>query len=332
MTTGLVLGKFAPLHAGHQLLIETALKDNDQVIVMIYDVPEVINVPLSIRTNWLRSLYPALNIIECWDGPLEVGYTPELMQMHEEYILKMLEGKSISSFYSSEPYGKHVSKALGSNDCRVDLDRDRFPVSGTEIRNNVYAHRQYIDPIVYRDLITKVVFLGAPSTGKSTLARELAKDNKTVWMPEYGREYWDDHQCNRRLTLDQLVEIAEGHREREDKLILNADNTIFIDTDATTTFMFSMYYHGKAHERLIELAAEAPQRYDLFFLCDTDIPYVDTWDRSGDVNRQWFHEQIKEELLDRRIPFVELSGSLKERLQTVSEHLVNFDKYLNRGI
>ncbi|MCC5600764.1 ATP/GTP-binding protein [Nostoc favosum] len=44
---------------------------------------------------------------------------------------------------------------------------------------------------MYRDLITNVVFLGAPSTGKTTIASQLAKEYNTVWMPEYGREYWE---------------------------------------------------------------------------------------------------------------------------------------------
>ncbi len=173
--------------------------------------------------------------------------------------------------------------------------------------------------------------IGAPSTGKTTLARELAKAYKTVWVPEYGREYWDAHQNDRRLTLEQLVEIAEGHRTREDSLIVDADRAIFIDTDATTTFMFSMYYHGQVHPRLVELAGETLQRYDLFFLCGDDIPYDDTWDRSGDANRKVFHAKIKAYLLQKRIPFMSLAGTLQERIRSVSEILDGFDKYVSLG-
>jgi cytidyltransferase-like protein len=34
---GLTLGKYAPLHKGHQLVIETAFSLMDEVVVMIYD-------------------------------------------------------------------------------------------------------------------------------------------------------------------------------------------------------------------------------------------------------------------------------------------------------
>ena len=146
-------------------------------------------------------------------------------------------------------------------------------------------------------------------------------------MPEYGREYWDEHQCERRLTLEQLVEIAEGHRKREEALFQEANGAVFIDTDATTTYMFSMYYHDQAHPRLAELAAASLHRYDLFFLCGTDIPYDDTWDRSGDANRQIFQQQIQADLLDRRIPFITLRGDPDTRMHTVTSTLVGFDRF-----
>ncbi|MCA8987619.1 MAG: AAA family ATPase [Planctomycetaceae bacterium] len=327
MTTGLALGKFAPLHKGHQLLIETSLRENDHTIVVIYNSPDVTAIPLPVRAGWIRTLYPQVAGKEAWDGPMEVGNTPEIRRMHENYLLNLLQGENITAFYSSEFYGDHISRAFGATDRRIDPDRIQVPVSATAIRKHFRNHSQFLDPVVYRDLITRVVFLGAPSTGKTTLARELATVHKTVWMPEYGREYWDKHQSNRRLNMEQLVEIAEGHCEREEALILQADQTIFIDTDATTTYMFSLYYHGQAHPRLTELAAETRARYDLFFLCETDIPYDETWDRSGDVQRQLFQQQIKADLVMRKVPFISLKGTLSERMQTVNHVLQNFNRY-----
>ncbi|MBA3531684.1 MAG: adenylyltransferase/cytidyltransferase family protein [Ardenticatenales bacterium] len=58
-THGLTLGKFAPLHRGHQFLIETALAEMEQVSVIVYDSPEVTAVPLPVRAGWIRQLYPA---------------------------------------------------------------------------------------------------------------------------------------------------------------------------------------------------------------------------------------------------------------------------------
>ena len=96
-------------------------------------------------------------------------------------------------------------------------------MSATAIRRDPFSLREYLHPRVYRDLITNVVFLGAPSTGKTTLAAHMAHEFATVWMPEYGREYWERHHAERRLTPEQLVEIAEGHLQREEALIAQAD-------------------------------------------------------------------------------------------------------------
>jgi phosphopantetheine adenylyltransferase len=60
---GITLGKYAPLHRGHQLVIETGLSEMDEMIVIIYDSPETTRLPLGLRSGWIRSLYPTVQII-----------------------------------------------------------------------------------------------------------------------------------------------------------------------------------------------------------------------------------------------------------------------------
>ncbi|TGL63210.1 AAA family ATPase [Leptospira sarikeiensis] len=326
--TGLVLGKFAPLHKGHMFLIETALHETDELIVLIYDSPNHISIPLDIRTGWIRRLFPAASIIESWDGPMEVGSGPEIEKQHEDYILKLLGDKKITHFFSGEFYGEHMSKALGAIDRRIDPDRLQFPTSGTEIRNNLFFNKQYLDPIVYSDFISNIVFLGAPSTGKTTICNALATEYDTVWMPEFGREYWEKNQIERRLTFEQLTEIALGHIEREDKLILKANRFIFTDTNALTTRIFSQDYHGKVSEELELLAESCVKRYDLVFLCEADIPFEDTWDRSGPVKREIFQKRIESDLRSKKIPYIRLTGNLEERIKKAKAIL---DKQIKFG-
>eukprot|EP00825_Cyclidium_porcatum_P005061 TRINITY_DN12415_c0_g1_i2.p5 TRINITY_DN12415_c0_g1~~TRINITY_DN12415_c0_g1_i2.p5 ORF type:complete len:146 (-),score=17.90 TRINITY_DN12415_c0_g1_i2:43-480(-) len=88
-TVGLTLGKFAPLHLGHQHMIETAIDEMDHVIVVIYDSPEVTDIPLNKRADWIRNLYPAVEIIEGWNSPNDMGDTPEIKKIQEDYIQPM---------------------------------------------------------------------------------------------------------------------------------------------------------------------------------------------------------------------------------------------------
>lgn len=324
---GLTLGKFAPFHKGHQLVIETALKEMDKVSVIIYDAPDVTDIPLNVRSDWIKYLYPSVEVIEAWDGPPDFGDSPYIRNLQEEYILGRLGISGITHFYSSEFYGDHMSKALKAENRLIDPKRSILPVSGSVIRDDPYTYREFLHPFVYKDLITRVVFLGAPSTGKTSIAAALANEYETVWMPEYGRDYWEEHQVDRRLSLKQLVEIGEGHIAREDILIPQANRYLLVDTNAITTFMFSQYYHRKVSKRLIELALSAQSRYDIFFLCDVDIPYDDTWDRSGDVNRKVFQKQIIGDLLIRKIPYFLLQGNLHERILEVKKVLKYFKKF-----
>jgi NadR type nicotinamide-nucleotide adenylyltransferase len=328
MRRGLTLGKFAPFHRGHQMLVETALAEMDELVVMVYDT-DVTDVPLQVRAGWIRELYPEIRIIEAWDGPEGYGDTPEIRSEQETYILKKLGGLRITHFYCSEFYGDHVSQALKAVDRRVDEARSTVPISGTELRADYFAGREYIDPRVYADLITKVCFMGAPSTGKTTLAQTMAEQHKTVWMPEYGGEYWLAHQVDRRITLDQFEDIAPEHNRREDMLTLESRKYLFCDTSPITTYVFAKDYHGRAGPVLTRLAREAEKRYDLFFLCGLDIPYADTWDRSGDQKRKWFQNQIVGDLAERRVPFFRASGTLEERISQVDKVLKQYRKFGN---
>ncbi|MDR2199710.1 MAG: AAA family ATPase [Deltaproteobacteria bacterium] len=326
--TGLTLGKFAPFHRGHEYLIETALREVEKLIVLIYD-SSLTRIPLSVRAEWIRRLYPRVEVLEGWGGPEESGRGREVEKKQEDYVLKALNGRKIDAFYSSEFYGKHMSLALKAKDRRVDEERRAVPVSGTLIRRNPHSFRHLMNPLVYRDHITRVVLVGAMSTGKSSLAEKLALAYETSWMPEYGREYWESRQVDRRLSLDDLERIVRVHQEREDELAASANRYLFVDTCAITTYLFSLDYHKTATEFVRDAANKDHRRYDLFFLCGDDIPYDDTWDRSGPQKRSDFQKQTVADLLERRIPFIPLMGSLNERAEKVGAVLRVFEKYAN---
>jgi len=325
---GLTLGKFAPLHKGHQFMFETALREVDELIVVIYDTP-VTTIPLSVRANWIRELYPRVRVLEAWDGPDGYSNDREHEIREEQYILGLLNGERVTHFYSSEFYGEHMSRALGAEDRRVDEARERVPVSATMVRSDPHKYREFVSDVVYRDLITKIVFVGAMSTGKSTITEALAAKYGTTFASEYGRDYWAEHQVDRRIGFEAFDEIAVGHLEREERALPDANKYLFVDTNAITTYMFALDYHGRAPELLTRIALENAKRYDLFFLCEDDIPYDDTWDRSGDQKRRVFHKQIIADLQERRIPYIPLRGSLEERMRKVDEVLAGFRPYDN---
>jgi HTH-type transcriptional regulator, transcriptional repressor of NAD biosynthesis genes len=123
--------------------------------------------------------------------------------------------------------------------------------------------------------------------------------------------------------------LAEGHLEREEALLAQADGFLFTDTNAITTYVFLQHCHGTAAARLARLADEAASRYDLVFVCETDIPYDATWDRSGDADRSVMQQRTLGELLRRKIPFFPLRGDLETRVRRVEKILGRYRKCEN---
>lgn len=154
MTTGLYLGKYAPLHKGHQYVIEAALKEVDELIVVVYDSPHVTDTPLCVRADWIRDIYSTVEVIEGTDAPTETGYTDHMKAIHEKYIADIVDGRNISHFYSSEPYGKHMSEGLDAVDRRIDPQRETVPISATEIRNDLEGNCEFLSDVVYEYLVT----------------------------------------------------------------------------------------------------------------------------------------------------------------------------------
>jgi NadR type nicotinamide-nucleotide adenylyltransferase len=170
-------------------------------------------------------------------------------------------------------------------------------------------------------VIKKIVFLGGPSTGKTTLCEALANQLNSLTVPEYGRDYWLQHQVDRRLSPEQLLHVAQTQNLWEDQSASRANKFLFCDTSAFTTWHFAMHYHQTALPELERLASQCWQRYDLVVLCDDDIPYDDTWERSGDANRQAFQAFNHQYLKEHGIKYILASGDIKQRKQTVLKSL-----------
>ena len=321
MKTGLVLGKFAPFHAGHQLLVERALSECARVIALVYDATQTTSIPLSTRAQWLRDLYPHLEVIESPGAPEETGRDPGIMARQEAWIQKAVPAK-ITHFYSSEWYGEHVSRVLGAVDVRVDEARQNVPISGTQVRENPYARRRQMAPRVYFDLLTKVVLVGAESTGKSTLAKALGKHFETVDVPEHGRDYWRQHKdADGLLTRGQLVDLAVEHRELEYRLSAGAKGFIFIDTDARITRQYARLYHESMPPELHDLAEQCGTRYDLTVLCENDFGYVEDGCRAGAERQRKAQEELRSELTHCTHPVLVVRGAIEERLKQVCNAL-----------
>jgi HTH-type transcriptional regulator, transcriptional repressor of NAD biosynthesis genes len=199
---GLVVGKFAPPHKGHQLVIDTALEVCDQVIVLVYSNPDFSEMPSHARADWIRWAYrnnSCLQVFVPQDSP--PNDADEFM--HREAVRIWLEehGFKPDAVFGSEEYIPGFAAHIGVKPFVVDLERMRVPTSGTEVRRIWNAYRASVKfvnepPLFYttpgdlelfvaleermgyavleasqrwREPAHRVVLMGAESTGKSAM-------------------------------------------------------------------------------------------------------------------------------------------------------------------
>ena len=151
MKIGFTIGKFAPLHKGHQYLIEKGIKEMDEFYVIIYET-NVMDISVEQRANWIKELYPVVKILIAKNPPSQYGIDEESVKIQMAYLKNIIKDIPVTHFYNSEPYGKYVARDLNIEEVQVDRLRKKYAISGTKIRKNVNENKEYIEEIVYKEL------------------------------------------------------------------------------------------------------------------------------------------------------------------------------------
>ena len=163
-------------------------------------------------------------------------------------------------------------------------------------------------------LCKKIVIIGPESTGKSTLSESLAKHYDTVWCPEYAREYLVKN--GKAYTYENLLTIARGQLAGEETAAAQArHNLLFIDTDMYVMKVWSEFVFGKCDDWILNQIAQ--RKYDLYLLCNTDLPWVqDELREYPDLEtRDRLYTIYKDIMINQSTPWADISGGYDERLQ-----------------
>ncbi len=169
-----------------------------------------------------------------------------------------------------------------------------------------------------QQILKKIVVTGPESTGKSTLAQQLAAHYDTVWVPEFAREYLAG--LNRKYREEDLLAIARGQMEREDAIARNARKGLLIcDTGLYVIKVWSEYKYGRCHPWILQEIAK--RYYDLFLLCNIDMPWTpDSLREHPDpAMREYFFKVYQETLSASGLPFAVVNGIDADRLDAAVE-------------
>jgi len=168
--------------------------------------------------------------------------------------------------------------------------------------------------------LVKIVLFGPESTGKTTLSIQLAKHYNTVWVEEYARPYLQKVWNQERRTCEpkDIVPIAHGQMNLENRLAKRADKLLICDTDLLETKVYSEEYYGGFVDPLLEKAA-SENSYDLYLLTYIDTPWVEDDLRDRPEMRLEMFEAFEKALQKNNRPYILLKGDKDTRFKTATE-------------
>ena len=335
--SGLVLGKYAPLHLGHCHLISSAAIGCEKLVVLACSLKSE-PIPGQLRYQWVKHFCDTINKNNYGCVVKVENIIEELPQLPEEHPnfwqiwcdLIRKNCPDIEVVYSSEDYGFELAKRLNIKHELVDKERIKFSVSGTKIRENPYENWEFIYPEARQYFIRRMYFLGPESTGKSTISKLLSEKFETNWVPEYGRILWEKNDGN--INFMDFCEIVIKQREIEDGLAQRSQSKMmFCDTDIITTKIFcELYYPNDAHELNMffqyHIKKEIVNNNCHFFLMHPKgVEAVQDGTRSYlSVKQRMMHfKKLKDELDYWMVPYTILTGNYANRISMVEKYIEN---------
>lgn len=155
----------------------------------------------------------------------------------------------------------------------------------------------------------RVGIIGPESTGKSTLAKYLARRYNGTYVPEYARTYVEKLMDERHtdewtniITYDDLCAIAK-HQISEMERLSTPNALYFFDTELLVTKIWFDYAFGRVPNWLIENIHRYPM--DVYLLTYPDLPWIPDPARSNgsDAIRMELFERYEMEIQSLSIPY-----------------------------
>ena len=164
-------------------------------------------------------------------------------------------------------------------------------------------------------MTVRVVVTGSESTGKTTLAEQLARYFHAELVAEFVREY-----AQARQGVIQFADhgpIARGQMALEDAAMARGNRIVVQDTDLLSTVVYCEHYFGKCPPWIAEAARDrAP---DLYLLCEIDVPWVADGVRDRGHMRDDMQRLFRDAVQDAGIPVAAITGDRDERLARATD-------------
>jgi NadR type nicotinamide-nucleotide adenylyltransferase len=320
-------------------LISEAAKQTEGVLAVVVLGNRFESFTVEQRTNWIEAEAKKIEasgrivVIGMQNDCPEDYNSEEIWFAQTELMRHALLNKGIgriNKVFSSETYGSELAERFGAEHVLVDLDRKEFHISGTACRDDLDRNWQMIVEPARQELATRIVVVGAESTGTTTLARALVNhywaDFPSIKdVPEYGRQYTENWlnslreinpeatMADLRWTQSDFNSIAKVQASME----YHAASTsplVIADTDALATGIWEQRYLNNDKPTWYSGA-----RRDLYLITDHQgVDFHDDGFRDGEHLREKMTEQFKSYLTERGYSWVLVTGDHERRMKTAT--------------
>ncbi|UOG76346.1 AAA family ATPase [Hymenobacter tibetensis] len=303
-----------PFHKGHAELINFARLHCDHLTVLVCSSDQE-QLPGPVRQAWLQETYAGseavhVQLLEYLES--ELPNTSETsVAVSNVWADRFLEVvPECSLVVTSEPYGELVAARMGIRHLPFDVARGAVPIAASIIRQNPAAYWHFLPDSVKPYYVRKVVLLGTESTGKTTLATQLAAHFRASLVEEAGRDLITD---STNFSLTDLHRVAEEHACRIERAQIGPSALVIIDTDIHITQSYAKLMFGQ--DLAVPPEVYALNRADLYLYLTADVPYVQDGGRLPNADRLRLDVSHRQTLLHYGIKAVEISGTWPQRFK-----------------
>ncbi len=159
---------------------------------------------------------------------------------------------------------------------------------------------------------TKVfTLIGAESTGKTTLARQLAQHFDSPWISEFARFYVE--KINADYNYNDVVNIAKAQIWLWEQALSAKPSMLFQDTDLIITKVWLEEVFGKYPVWIDDYILK--MKPDLYLFCETDLPWQpDPARENPGEKREFLSSTYKSEILKIKAKVQFITGTGNQRL------------------